>query len=172
MSITVHYLPICCRIKKNMKMKKTMLFLVMTLMGLSAFAQNSKDISMFPEAPEGFKKVVIHLTEKKKENLLKVEFTVGKNVTVDKCNTFFLMGEIKEKDLTNWGYSYYNFTSDGNVAGTKMGCNDDTKVEKFITGQSKTIDYNSKSPIVIYIPNEMQVKYRVWKAKNKWLDVK
>lgn len=139
---------------------------------MSAIAQKSNDISMFPEAPEGYKRVVINLPEKKNENLLKLEFTVGKEVEVDKCNTFFLMGNIKEAELSSWGYTYYDFKSDGNVAGTKMGCNDDGKILKFVTGQSKVIDYNSKLPIVIYIPNDMQVKYRVWKAKNKWLDIK
>ncbi len=153
-------------------MKKIFLFVVLTFLGMSAIAQGTIDISKFPEAPEGYKKVVINLSEKKNENLLKIELAVGKEVEVDKCNTFFLMGNIKESELSGWGYPYYDFKSDGNVAGTKMGCVDDGKIIKFITGQSKVIDYNSKLPVVIYIPNDMQVKYRVWKAKNKWISIK
>lgn len=149
-------------------MKKIVLFLALAFVGTNVNAQNNQDTSMFPEAQSGFKKVVITLPVKKNEDNLKVELIVGKEVSVDKCNKHFLAGEFKEQDLKGWGYTYYDFSSNGEVAGTKMGCPTPEIETKFVTGESKVIRYNSKLPIVLYVPTSMTVKYRFWSAKNKW----
>jgi len=151
-------------------MKALFFLMVLATTISSVIAQNNQDVSMFPQPKEGYKKIIIALPEKKNENNLKLEFTVGKNVEVDKCNKHFLMGEIKEKNLDGWGYNYYEFTSKGDIAGTKMGCPTDEKVTKFITGEQLIVRYNSKLPVVIYVPENTEVKYRIWKAKDKWMD--
>ncbi|HRO76739.1 MAG TPA: ecotin family protein [Crocinitomicaceae bacterium] len=153
-------------------MKNTFLASLLTFFSLGLFAQNTKDISMFPEPTEGFKKVVIYLPEKKNEDLLQLEIVVGKNAEVDKCNNHFLMGDLKEMDLSGWGYTYYNFKSSGDIAGTKMGCPTNETVTKFVMAKSKIIRYNSKIPVVIYVPNGTDVKYKVWKTKAKWTPIK
>jgi ecotin len=153
-------------------MKKLIMFLALTVVGSAVNAQNSKDVSMFPEAEQGYKKVVIYLPKQKVEDNYKLEITVGKTAQVDKCNRYFLMGEIKGKELNGWGYTYYNFISNGDIAGTKMACPTDEKVNKFISGESEIIRYNSKLPVVIYVPTSMDVQYRYWTAKSKWSTVK
>jgi len=149
-------------------MKQLALFFAFAAAFTTANAQTDKtDTSMYPEAKEGYEKVIIFLPEKKKEGDLKVEISVGKNAEVDNCNNHFLMGQMKEESVQGWGYNYYQFDSKGDIAGTLMGCPDDKKVTKWVSAQSDLIRYNSKLPIVIYVPKGMTVKTRIWKADKK-----
>ena len=80
------------------------------------------------------------------------------------CNKHFISGKINDSIVDGWGYSYYTIESNGLIASTQMGCPDLTKTKKFISMESKMIRYNSKLPIVIYLPEGMEVKYRIWNA--------
>lgn len=124
------------------------------------------DISMFPKAKPGYKMLYIQVPATKQENNLKVEFFVGRNEQVD-CNKYFLTGDIKEQNLEGWGYTYYTVESDGNIAGTKMACPDNVLQTKFVHLQGEITRYNSKLPIVLYIPEKLDVQYRIWKADKK-----
>ena len=49
-------------------------------------------------------------------------------------------------------------------------CPDGKKEKKFVTaylGDAGMLRYNSKLPIVVYTPDNVDVKYRVWKAEEK-----
>ncbi len=142
---------------------------LLIMAGLSNAQSNSteKDLTMYPPAKEGYEQVIIHLPKKKSEDNLKVEITVGKNVEVDKCNSHFLLGSFKDSTVEGWGYNFFEYNSKGDVGGTLMGCPDNNKVIKFVTGGSEFIHYNSKLPIVIYIPKGMEVKFRIWTADKK-----
>lgn len=130
----------------------------------SVFAQKAaNDHSMFPAASTGFQKKVIQLPTSKNEDQLKVEIFVGKNIEVD-CNRYFLSGSIVEQNLEGWGYTFYKVESNGAVGGTKMMCPDDKKTMKFVNMQPLLINYNSKLPVVVYVPEGMELKYRIWKA--------
>ncbi|MDR5612660.1 MAG: ecotin family protein [Arsenophonus sp.] len=56
-------------------------------------------------------------------------------------------------------------------AATLMACPDKKQFKKFVTthlGEGNNIvRYNSKLPIVVYVPNDMAVKYRVWSAPEE-----
>lgn len=140
------------------------LSLLVLLSGLSTLtvAQQTDNLSMYPQAGRGQKRVVIHLPQKSDEELFMIELIPGKNATVD-CNNYSYNGKIEEKSIDGWGYSYFSFTSDGQMMGTKMGC-PGVKQTKFISARSKTTKYNSKLPIVVYLPANFTVKYRVWSA--------
>lgn len=128
-------------------------------------AQNKgaeKELGNFPAAKDGMVRYSIILPQKKNESAYKVELIPGKTMSVD-CNNHRLMGTISEEDLKGWGYTYYLFTSDGQAASTMMMCNE-PKTMKFVSGQTITIDYNSKLPVVIYLPKGFEVKYRIWEA--------
>lgn len=129
-----------------------------------SFAQQSKtDHSMFPAASAGFTKQIITLPVAKNEDNLKVEIFVGKTIEVD-CNRYFLSGTIKEQNLEGWGYTFYKVESNGAIGGTKMMCPDEKKTMKFVNMQTLLIRYNSKLPVVVYVPDGMELKYRIWKA--------
>lgn len=54
-----------------------------------------------------------------------------------------------------------------------MACPDGKKEQKFVTaylGDAGMVRYNSKLPIVVYTPANVEVKYRIWKAEDKVQD--
>ncbi len=140
----------------------------------SVLAQNkstNKEIEMFPAAKEGFKQVYIKVPSKKNESNLKVEVFVGKTIMAD-CNRHFMGGSINEANLDGWGYTYYEVESDGNVASTRMACPDNKQTKQFVHMESLMLRYNSKLPIVIYVPEGLEVNYRIWSAGKKMLSAK
>ncbi len=56
------------------------------------------------------------------------------------------------------------------MAGTLMAPNPNApKVNRFITlgGEPFLLRYNSKLPIVVYVPEGVEVRYRIWTADPK-----
>lgn len=123
-------------------------------------------LEAFPESMPGYDRYVLLLTplsEAQKTTELKVEIIPGKTAKVD-CNKHTLNGNIQTKTAEGWGLDYLVFESDGEYASTRMGCPDNSISEKFIYGQTQTLSYNSNVPIVIFVPQGFEVKYRVWKS--------
>jgi ecotin len=53
------------------------------------------------------------------------------------------------------------------MAGTLMAVSPDApKVDRFITlgGEPQLLRYNSRLPLVVYIPGGVEVRYRIWRA--------
>lgn len=150
------------------KVKYIFVAIVMAFVSIPMVAQKfeNKDVEMFPQPNKGFKQVVIQVPTKKNENNLKVELFAGKQMEVD-CNRHFMSGQIVEQNLEGWGYNYYKVESNGNVGSTRMACPDAKKKNEFVTMPSLLINYNSKLPIVIYVPQDLEVNYRVWKTDKK-----
>lgn len=153
-------------------MKKFFFFLSTFLFFVfNSFAQmnNQFDFSVFPPPKEGYVRYIIQLPSSSKEKDVnkKVEFYVGKYEKVDNCNSFGLIGKIHQKTVEGYGYSYYEFDTDGNIIGTLMYCNNRKLVEKFIIGESNLVDYNSRMPIVIDVPEGYVVQYKIFVAKEK-----
>jgi len=125
--------------------------------------ESLKNLAPFPQSQVGFQRYVIHLPANGIDESYQVELIAGKTETVD-CNQHRLSGIITEKDLAGWGYTYYEFSTQGQMASTMMACPDRPKSEKFITGATKLVRYNSRLPIVVFVPNGYELKYRLWKA--------
>ena len=147
-------------------LKATLVLFAISIFGLTANAQEKKNLDdilkPFPAATDSLVRYVIQLDEKQDESTYKVELIPGKTMLVD-CNRHRLAGKIEEKNLDGWGYSYYEFSTNGRVASTMMFCHN-PKEEKFVTSESIIVRYNSKLPIVIYAPKGYDVKYRIWQA--------
>lgn len=149
---------------------KTLAIAIFGLVGTSLSAQNiidKVDTSVFPAAEKGYVQYLVevpHSTMEEDANK-KVEISVGKYAEVDKCNRHFLGGELKQQELKGFGYNYYTFKSDGNVAGTLMGCNETGTVRKFVSSRPVLMDYNGRMPIVIYAPEGFEVQYKIFKAQ-------
>ena len=151
-------------------MKLTKIFSVLALlMVMLTFAQKNMkiDYSMYPKAKDGYEQKIITLKTLPNEDNYSVEIFAGKKTLVDSCNHFFLAGVFEQKTVDGWGYDYFNFESNGNVGGTLMGCFDNKSVEKIIHAQSIQTRYNSKLPIVVYVPKGYTLEYRIWKADEK-----
>lgn len=151
---------------------KTVITGLVLLAGVTAFAQDKTDqykmkrtdgkeqIDAFPKAKEGYKQVYIQVPTDKNESDLKIEFFVGIEGMFD-CNHQSLAGKIESKNLEGWGYSYYEVKYNGGMLTTNKGCGSQKATKKFVSFQPEIVRYNSKLPLVLYVPKDMEVRYRI-----------
>jgi len=147
-----------------MKAWATSLLLLLFTLSVSQAADNMK---AFPPAEEGMIRYVLLLPHQADESVYKVELIIGKIVQVDKQNRYFFGGKIGEETIEGWGFTKYKVSKLGPMAGTLMAA--DPKVPKefrFITlgGDPYIINYNSQLPVVVYVPEGVEVRYRIWTA--------
>jgi len=134
-------------------------------------AADHKYLKAFPQAAEGKERFVIELPHKERgeEDAFMVEIVAGKEILTDGVNRYRLGGSIKPMPLKGWGFTYYDVEISGNAASTLIGVPPGTpKVEKFVRAASTQIRYNSRIPVVIYAPANSEVRYRIWKAAEKF----
>jgi ecotin len=132
-----------------------------------AVAVDEKDMKAFPPAAAGMVRYVLPLPAEKDENTLKVELVIGKTVKVDAVNHYFFSGELQTETVEGWGYDYHILRKLGPLGGTLIGVDPATpKVERFvgIGGEPRLLRYNSRLPLVIYVPDGVEVRYRIWRA--------
>jgi len=120
---------------------------------------------MYPEASNGFKRICIPLEPQENELLFKIELIPGKKMNVD-CNRHHLTGELVQKSVQGWGYPYFIFETNGMVMSTKMACPEGELHERFVEAESKLVRYNSKLPIIVLIPDDCDIEYRIWQGNE------
>ncbi|SFK60278.1 Serine protease inhibitor ecotin [Porphyromonadaceae bacterium KH3CP3RA] len=123
-------------------------------------------LEAYPESLEGYDRYVLFLPEiKNSQKERKVEIIPAVTTEVD-CNLHGLMGTFVEKNIEGWGYSYLIFESDGGIRSTRKACPDDTRRTELVTGATHLMNYNSRLPVVVFIPKKdnFSVQYRVWEA--------
>jgi ecotin len=113
-----------------------------------SIALAADDLKAFPPAEEGMTRHVIRLPKQKDETTLKVELIIGKTVKTDAQNRHFFGGTLATENIPGWGYDRY------------------MQVERFISIGGETIlHYNSRLPVVVYVPLDVEVRYRIWRAE-------
>ena len=128
-------------------------------------AQAGDIMKAFPPAEEGMVRYVLNLPKQDDESVFKVELIVGKTVQVDEKNRYFFGGTIEKETIKGWGYTRYYVSKLGPMAGTLMGVDPNApKIDRFMTlgSEPNIIHYNSLMPIVIYVPEGVEVRYRIW----------
>jgi len=144
-------------------------WLIIGLVGLSAsaFGAEHPELKAFPPAKEGMERFVIVLPQKERgeEDAFQVEIIVGKDMLTDGVNLVRLGSIIEPRPLTGWGYTYYEVTGSSETLSTMMAPPTGAPMVKtFVTASPLQVRYNSRLPIVVYVPTGCEVRYRIWQA--------
>lgn len=142
-----------------------LLFFIGSLLGRTVLAED--DLKAVEPASPGQVRHVLRLPPQEDEFDFQVELIVGKTVQVDEVNRFFFAGKIVESSIPGWGFPRFDVAALGPMAGTLIGVDPDApKVERFVRlgGEPVLIRYNSKLPVVVYVPEGVEVRYRIWTA--------
>jgi ecotin len=142
-------------------------FLITPLMG-----EDHEILTPFPIPGEGMERRVVSLPSQGEgvEDTLKVELLIGKTVRIDPQNRYFYGGRLETVTIPGWGYDSYVLRSLGPMAGTLMAIDPKApKVDRFITlgGETQLLRYNSRLPLVVYVPKGVEVRYRIWRAESE-----
>ncbi len=132
---------------------------------LAACAATPEALKPYPAAADGYARHVIELPAQANEAEHRVELIAGKTLEVD-CNQQRLGGQWQEKTVEGWGYNYYQLGQVGPAVSTLMACPDGSRKQAFVRvgGEPLLVRYNSKLPLVIYAPVDVEVRYRLWSA--------
>lgn len=130
--------------------------------------QPLEKVAPFPKAEKGMSRQVIYLPKQENEENFKVELLIGKTLEVD-CNRHMMSGNLESRTLAGWGYDYFVLAKLSAPASTMMACLDGGKRPEFVAanlGDAAMQRYNSRLPIVVYVPKDVEVRYRIWSASE------
>ncbi len=142
----------------------TIFFISVSVVG----AANDGDLKAFPPAQAGYERYVIRLPAKRNEHDFRIELLLGKEIESD-CNAASFIGTIAEETIDGWGYSYVKLTDVAGPASTLMACPpEEVKENRFVSVQNPNAlrRYNSKLPVVIYLPQGFEARYRIWNVED------
>jgi ecotin len=145
---------------------RSIVFIALITVASISLAFSADDLKAFPPAEAGMTRKVIRLPKQKDESVLKVEIIIGQTVRTDAKNRYFFGGILEKESIPGWGFDRYVLRELGPMAGTLMAVDPNApKVERFISLGGETIlGYNSRLPVVVYVPAGVEVRYRLWSA--------
>ena len=138
--------------------------------GTMLSVHGADNMKAFPPAEKGMVRYVLELPKQEDESAYKVELIVGKTVRIDEVNRYFFGGKIEALSIQGWGYTRYEVSKIGPMAGTRMGVGPNApKVDRFVAlgGGPYLIRYNSRLPVVVYVPEGAEVRFRIWSAGSE-----
>ncbi|MBE0656055.1 MAG: ecotin family protein [Bryobacteraceae bacterium] len=153
-----------------MKALFALIFLVSVLNAAAATDEAVRNLKAFPPAEPGMKRLVIFVPPKKVEEDFRVQLLVGKTVPTDGVNRHFFGGQLETETIEGWGFDRHILRQLGPMAGTLMAPPPGAKaVERFVTlaGEPRLLRYNSRLPLVVYVPEGVEVRWRAWRADTK-----
>ncbi|SCX51556.1 Serine protease inhibitor ecotin [Nitrosospira sp. Nsp1] len=125
-------------------------------------------LKAFPAAEEGMTRHVIILSQQANEADFRVELIIGKTVKTDAANRYFFGGQLETESIPGWGFERHVLRQLGPMAGTLMAVDPaEPRVDRFITlgGEAKLLRYNSRLPLVVYVPHDVEVHHRIWRVQ-------
>lgn len=137
----------------------------------TAFAQ---DITAYPAAAAGQKRVSLTLPPLEHEKDMRVEIVIGKTMWL-RCNMPVLRGDLEKKTTWSQSYPYYQMinVSESGPTPPLLGCPSQPPRETLVpaSGAGYLLKYNSRFPIVVYAPDTFEVHYRLWRSASEILPV-
>jgi ecotin len=149
--------------------------LAFALSAAAATDEAVRNLQAFPPAEPGMKRFVIFVPERKAEENFRVELQVGRTVPTDGVNRQFFGGQLETETIQGWGFERHLLRRLGPLAGTLMAPPPGAKpVERFVTlgGEPQLLRYNSRLPLVVYVPEDVEVRWRVWRADARTTQAK
>lgn len=158
------------------KMKKstfiTFFIVAYTLLSANISAQNTMKptkeavdkLRIYPEKVGTLIRHYIYLKKETNEILYSVEFFPGIYAKVDNCNKHFLGGEFKKHRIKDSELTYYVFYYESTHT-TARGCPEPSTIQ-FVTGPKRLVRYDSRLPLVVYLPEGMELKYRAQETSS------
>lgn len=130
--------------------------------------QAREQSNMFPAPTAGMVQHILTFPKLDNEADYRVEIEIGQTKMVD-CNKHGLNGELKEVTLKGWGYNYYVVEQIAAGPSTQMACFDQAKTEAFVRiPMELTLNYDSRLPKVFYLPEDAELRYRIWKLDSTY----
>jgi len=151
-------------------MRSTLKHLLATCVALlagSVYAAERSDLKAFPAPEKGMERFVIVLPHKERgeDDAFGVEILAGREMLTDGVNLVRLGSRIEPRTLEGWGYTYYEVTGSSATMSTMMAPPPGApQVKQFVTAAPLRIAYNSRLPVVVYVPEGYEVRYRIWEA--------
>ena len=125
----------------------------------------------FPVAPGGETRHVIRLPAAGNEDALRVELVIGRQALAD-CNRQWYGGKLERDASSGWDHPVYRMTSVAGPATTMMACPDTETRDTFVSVRFENpfVPYDSRLPLVVYVPQGFVVRYRIWQGQQKLRD--
>lgn len=147
-------------------MRMNRLFPVLPILLISACAtamSGESDLAPWPPAESGEIRFVIRLPAMDDETSHRVELEIGKEMEID-CNRHWFGGTFERQVVSGWGYPMYRLSGVAGPAATMMACPGESKRTAFVQVRldDPFIGYNSKLPVVVFVPEGFSVRYRIW----------
>jgi ecotin len=155
------------KLRRERALRRQILTALSLLMVSGAMAGDGGDeMKPYPKAAEGYARAVIHLDALAREEDSKLEIIIGKPLQVD-CNAHWFGGDLASRVAEGWGYPYHVLASVHGPASTMKACPpgfENREAFVPVRGEGYLLRYNSKLPVVVYVPTGFEVRYRIWKA--------
>ena len=148
-------------------MCRLFVFVPFLLVAACAAAMPEQDLEPWPSADAGETRYVIRLPELEDESGRRVELRIGKDLEID-CNRHWFGGKLERDVIAGWGYPMYRLVDVAGPASSMMACPEQEKRVAFVAVNldDAFVRYNSKLPIVVYVPEGFVVRYRIWSADD------
>ncbi|WP_020413810.1 ecotin family protein [Microbulbifer sp. VTAC004] len=139
----------------------------------SLTAQAAEPLDAFPVEVEGKQRHVIQLPKVVDESRFMVELVPGKSEVAD-CNLQSFSAPLERQLLPGWGYPYYVLSELKATPDTQKVCAPGSESRRFIRVRAEglILPYRSNLPLVVYMPQGVQLKYRVWRADKNMSDAR
>jgi ecotin len=119
----------------------------------------------YPDPAPGQERKVIYLPpldSDMEENHMRVQLIAGRHEDCEDGRLYHLTGIITEDVVEGWGYSYYVVTLGDIYAAHRTPADTENATSFVAMFEKPMLRYNSKLPIVVYVPEGAEVHYRVW----------
>ena len=146
-------------------MKRLWTTAVLVILFAVPAGQAADNMKAFPPPEKGMVRYLLQLPKQEDESAFKIELIIGRTERVDERNRYFFGGKIQEETIAGWGFTRYIVSQLGPMAGTRIAIDpNEPRVNRFITlgGEPYLIRYNSRLPVVVYVPEGVEVRYRIW----------